>query len=210
VFPRLPVSPSAPAYPRCGGRPGDTWPLRRYRFIVEARRFATMKRLLNTSLAGALALAALPVAAQPWTPDAETYTARARVLSAVPIRERISAPREECWTEYRDSSGVNRAAGAAIGGIAGGVIGHQFGSGSGNTAATIAGALGGALVGNEIAERNRGGGRAVERCRTVGDYEERVVGYDVTYRFQGHEFSSRMPYDPGAELPVHVTVAPAR
>ncbi len=96
-----------------------------------------------------------------------------------------------------------------IGGIAGGLIGHQFGSGSGNTAATIAGALGGAAVGNEVARRNDDP-RAIERCRTVSDTSERVVGYDVVYRFQGREFTARLPYDPGPELPVNVTVAPSR
>jgi uncharacterized protein YcfJ len=98
--------------------------------------------------------------------------------------------------------------GTIIGGIAGGLIGHQFGSGSGNTAATIAGTIGGAAVGSEVARR-QGDGR-VERCRTISDYSERVIGYDVTYRFQGREFATRLPYDPGPRLPVHVTVAPAR
>ena len=168
------------------------------------------QRVLRTTLLGAFALAAMPVAAQSWGPDATSYSAHARVVSAVPIRETASsAPRQECWTEYSEGSGGNRTAGAVIGGIAGGLIGHQFGSGSGNTAATIAGALGGAAVGNEVARRNDDP-RAIERCRTVSDTSERVVGYDVVYRFQGREFTARLPYDPGPELPVNVTVAPTR
>jgi uncharacterized protein YcfJ len=169
------------------------------------------ERVTISTLLGALALATtVPVAAQSWGPDSTSYSANARVVSAVPIRETVaSAPRQECWTEYSDGSGGNRAAGAVIGGIAGGLIGHQFGSGSGNTAATIAGALGGAAVGNEIARRSDDP-RAVERCRTVSDSSDRVVGYDVVYRFQGREFTARLPYDPGPELPVNVTVAPSR
>jgi uncharacterized protein YcfJ len=171
-----------------------------------------MKRVIAGSLFGAVAFAALPAVAQPYGVDTETYTAQARVTRAVPVREAIAAgTRQECWVEPASSRGGNQAAGAVIGGIAGGLIGHQFGSGSGNTAATIAGTIGGAAVGNEIARRNDRGERVVERCREVaGAYDERVVGYDVTYRFQGREFSTRLPYDPGPELPVHVTVAPAR
>jgi uncharacterized protein YcfJ len=168
-----------------------------------------LKRTMVGSALGAMALAiTLPATAQPWSADAESYTAQARVVRAVPIREAVEGPRQECWVES-EGGGGNRAAGAVIGGIAGGLIGHQIGSGSGNTAATIAGTLGGAAVGNEVARRS-GGERTVERCRTVGGYDERVVGYDVTYRFQGREFVTRLPYDPGPDLPVHVTVAPAR
>jgi uncharacterized protein YcfJ len=167
--------------------------------------------IMRSTLLGAFALAAMPVAAQSWGPDGTSYSAHARVVSAVPIRETVaSTPRQECWTEYSEgAAGGNRAAGAVIGGIAGGLIGHQFGSGSGNTAATIAGALGGAAVGNEIARRNDDP-RAVQRCRTVSDSADRVVGYDVVYRFQGREFTARLPYHPGPELPVNVTVAPSR
>lgn len=168
------------------------------------------QRMIRCAVTGAFALAALPVAAQSYGPDADTYSAQARVVSAVPIRETVStAPRQECWTEQSEGLGGNRTAGAVIGGIAGGLIGHQFGSGSGNTAATIAGALGGAAVGNEVARRNSDP-RVVEHCRTVADQSDRVVGYDVVYRFQGREFNARLPYDPGPDLRVNVTVAPAR
>ena len=171
------------------------------------------QRMIRSAVMGAFAFAAMPVAAQ---------HVLDRTLSAVriPPRRESSAqfrfakpfpsrPRQECWTENRRSGG-NRAAGAVIGGIAGGLIGHQIGSGSGNTAATIAGTLGGAAVGNEVARRNSDGPRAVERCRTVADQRERVVGYDVVYRFQGREFSTRLPYDPGPDLRVNVSVAPAQ
>ena len=168
------------------------------------------QRMIRSALMGALALAAMPVAAQSYRADSDSYSAQARVVSAVPIHETVSsAPRQECWTEYGEGSGGNRAAASLIGGIAGGLIGHQIGSGSGNTAATIAGTLGGAAVGNEVARRNSDP-RAVERCRTVADQSDRVVGYDVVYRFQGREFNARLPYDPGPDLRVNVTVAPAR
>ena len=131
-------------------------------------------------------------------------------MNVVPIRDATAAPRQECWTESVSSGSGDRTAGAIIGGIAGGLLGHQIGSGSGNTAATIAGTIGGAAVGNEIARRNERGEQVVERCRQVGGYEERIVGYDVAYRFEGREFTARLPYDPGRSMPVNVTVTPAR
>ena len=51
---------------------------------------------------------------------------------------------------------------------------------------------------------------ASEHTRSVADTSERVVGYDVVYIFQGARFAARLPYDPGPELPVNVTVAPSR
>ncbi|HEX6945141.1 MAG TPA: glycine zipper 2TM domain-containing protein, partial [Casimicrobiaceae bacterium] len=131
-------------------------------------------------------------------------------VSAVPIREAGTAPREECWNETVSGGGNgSQVAGTIIGGVAGGLIGHQIGSGRGNTAATIAGTIGGAAVGNEIGRRNERGEEVVQRCRQVAGYADRVVGFDVVYRFQGREFATRLPYDPGPSLPVNVTVAPA-
>ena len=37
---------------------------------------------------------------------------------------------------------------------------------------------------------------------------ERIVGYDVRYQYNGREFRTRMPYDPGQEMPVNVEVRP--
>ena len=180
-----------------------------------------------TILAVAAACATLPAAAQSQYPGpqypgpqyqgtqyqgpvpAVTFEAEARVVSAVPIRDVGTAPREECWNETVSGGNGSQVAGTVIGGIAGGLIGHQIGSGRGNTAATIAGTIGGAAVGNEVGRRNERGEEVVQRCRQAAGYVERVVGFDVVYRFQGREFSTRLPYDPGQSLPVNVTVAPA-
>jgi uncharacterized protein YcfJ len=37
---------------------------------------------------------------------------------------------------------------------------------------------------------------------------ERIVAYDVTYEYNGRQFSLRMPYDPGEQMPVNVDVRP--
>lgn len=146
----------------------------------------------------------------------------ARVTHVEPIvrQVRVEAPRRECWDEarYVDTRphisdprvGGRTLLGAAIGGV----IGHQFGSGRGNDAATVAGALIGAGVGYDSAARTMShGGRqeVVQRCdvRYEHEYEERIDGYRVTYVYNGREFTTRTPYDPGEKIRVRVAVSPA-
>ncbi len=42
----------------------------------------------------------------------------------------------------------------------------------------------------------------------MSDVRSEVVGYDVRYEYAGREFTTRMAYDPGAEMPVNVDVRP--
>ncbi|MGZ5571954.1 MAG: glycine zipper 2TM domain-containing protein [Usitatibacter sp.] len=114
--------------------------------------------------------------------------------------------------------------GAVVGAIVGGVIGHQLGgSSAGRDHGTAAGAVVGGLIGNSI-ERDadsadRGATREVvvdrvpvtrdvQRCNTIADAREAIVGYDVRYEYNGHEFTTRLAYDPGQQLPVNVEVRP--
>jgi uncharacterized protein YcfJ len=112
--------------------------------------------------------------------------------------------------QYRSES--SPPVGAIAGGVVGGLLGHQIGSGRGNTAATIGGAVAGAAIGNQVDRNHQGyvepGTQAVERCDTVGERADAVVGYDVVYAYDGRQFSTRLPYDPGRRLDVEVTVAP--
>jgi uncharacterized protein YcfJ len=39
--------------------------------------------------------------------------------------------------------------------------------------------------------------------------EQRIDGYRVTYVYQGREYSTRMPYDPGDRVRIRVDVIPA-
>lgn len=122
---------------------------------------------------------------------------------------------------------VRATNGAIIGGLIGGAIGNQVGRGDGRRIATVAGALIGAAVGHESA-RNRNGdrysdryddrnddryedrGREVERCRVryQDSYQERIDGYRVTYEYNGREYTTRLPYDPGQRVRVRVDVFP--
>ena len=56
--------------------------------------------------------------------------------------------------------------------------------------------------------RTAGNERDVQRCDTIADATERIVGYDVRYEYNGREFRTRMPYDPGEKMPVNVEVRP--
>jgi len=155
----------------------------------------------------------------------------AQVLSARPVYRdvRVSEPRQECWDERvryddrdwrggRDVGAADRTIGAVVGGVIGGAIGRQFSAGSGQDIATAIGAVIGADVGRNAVRGSDRGERYEprygyeNRCRTVRDsrWESRIDGYDVAYRYQGRTYYTRMPYDPGARLPVRVDVSPLR
>ena len=93
----------------------------------------------------------------------------------------VEVPRQECWTEQVPvSSGVNYG-GAALGGLAGGILGNQVGGGSGRVAATAVGAVAGAMVGNHLAGAAGPRYQAVQRCKTVVDYQRVPVPERVVY-----------------------------
>ena len=94
-----------------------------------------------------------------------------------------------------------------LGGIIGGVIGNQFGSGRGRTAATVAGAALGASLGADHA-RTHGNTSHAERCEVVEDYREyeRVVGYRVTYRYDGIVRTTETQQHPGKHLKLSLSV----
>ena len=46
-----------------------------------------------------------------------------------------------------------------------------------------------------------------QTCHQVDHYDVRTI-YTVVYEYQGQRFSARLPYDPGPELRVNVSVEP--
>ena len=186
-------------------------------------RIAGVLIVLTGLTASTLALAAPP----PWSNsrhnrgphDDYDYAPVTRVEPIV-RQVRVETPRRECWDETQVVESRPHISDPAVGGrtllggIIGGVIGHQFGSGSGRDAATIAGAVIGSGVGYDLGRRRVGTSteeRVVQRCATryENEYEERIEGYRVTYSYNGREFTTRMPYDPGEKIRVRVAVAPA-
>lgn len=141
----------------------------------------------------------------------DAYTVRAKVVGSTPIYETISEPRRECRTEtvgyetrsVRDGSNTG---GAILGAIAGGLIGSTVGKGDGRVAAAAVGAATGAVVGDRMGSgpRYETLPQQVERCRTIDNFRQVVTGYDVRYRFDGREYITRLPYDPGKWLTLNV------
>lgn len=133
----------------------------------------------------------------------------AEVVGVVEVTETTETPREVCEdVQVRQQAPVkdpNRITGTVIGGVAGGVLGNQIGKGTGKTLATVGGAAGGAYVGNQVQKSIQKSDVVTttkRSCKTVYDRLQKVVGYDVTYRFEGKERVVRTSFKPGPTLPV--------
>lgn len=152
--------------------------------------------------------------------QAQTTYQEAQVLEATPIYRVIetSVPSRQCWEEevVRSSSRHHYRSrtpgllGAVIGGAIGGSLGHHNTS---RNVGTVVGAILGGSIARDVQEANRYEPvrlETVERCETVTHYEqeEKLVGYDVLYRYNGDDFRVRMPHDPGATVRVRVNVEP--
>lgn len=153
--------------------------------------------------------------------DAREYDGYGKVTRVEPIRVRrdVKIPREECRevpvTETRRHvEGPGTTGRTVLGALIGAGVGYGVGRHHRDgDYATAAGGLIGAALGAKSAERNTRYSertRYVDQCRTVYDRrtEERIDGYDVTYRYDGQTYTTRMPYDPGERVPVRVSVTP--
>ncbi len=82
-------------------------------------------------------------------------------------------------------------------------------------ATLLAAALGITLALPAMARNGHGGQYAGYReqpvCRMVEEtaWRDEVVAYRVNYHYQGRNYVTEMPYDPGPRLPVNVDVRPA-
>lgn len=177
-------------------------------------------------VAGAIGAVSLPAAAKKYRDYSNTTYDHAKVVDVVPVIEtfQVNRPVEECWDEqvrrpsHLSGRGHYTRTPEILGGIIGAAIGNQFGSGRGKKVATVAGAVLGASVGRDTKYRNRHYDRAdrhagyetVQRCEVRESFttEERVIGFDVAYKYRGNVFHTRMDQDPGDKIKVRVTVDP--
>ncbi len=172
-------------------------------------------KLHTTLILSAAALGVLPLA------HAAEFEDYGRVVRVQPRVEQVRQPRQECKTEYvqvpvQQAAPQRSAGGSIIGGIAGALIGNQVGRGNGRAAATAAGAIAGAVVGDRVDNDGRQvvnqapdvQEQAIRKCRTIDAYESRTIGYDVTYDYRGHSYTSVMQRDPGERVRLHVSVDP--
>ena len=128
-----------------------------------------------------------------------------RVLSATPVIQQVSVPRQDCTTAQVASPQPKSGAGALLGAIAGGAMGNAVGGGAGKAAATVLGIIGGAALGDSV-ESGPGSQREnVQHCTTQNVLENRAVAYNVVYEFGGKQYTVQMPSDPGPTLQLQVT-----
>ena len=129
----------------------------------------------------------------------------ATVVSSMPVNVPMTVAQRQCTNERQVVPAQQTGVGAVVGMIAGGVIGNSFGGGAGRALATGAGAMAGAVVGNQI-EANTAAAAGtevpVQRCRVVNTSQQRTIGYDVMYEYQGQRYSTRVDHDPGSRLEV--------
>jgi uncharacterized protein YcfJ len=135
----------------------------------------------------------------------------ADVVAVKEVTQTVTKPRQVCETVAVQRAAPvkdeNRIAGTVVGGLAGGLLGSAVGNGTGKTVATLAGAAAGGYAGNQVQknmqEKNTVS-RTERRCKTVYESHTKTIGYDVRYRFQDREYSTRLPYDPGNWVTLNV------
>ena len=145
----------------------------------------TTHRYLKPALAAAALAVALPVAAQGYRDDDfDARTDFARVVKVDAIVSHASSPvtRETCWqtpTTYRYRPAYTYY--------------RDDDDDDGPDAVTVQG---------QYEQLNT----AAERCRTTTNWRDsdRVMGYEVTYRYGGREYTTRMDHDPGDRMRVRV------
>lgn len=133
----------------------------------------------------------------------------ADVLAVEPINQQIKTPREVCKdvtvTRQAPVKDQHQIVGSVIGAVAGGLLGNQIGGGNGKKIATVAGAVGGGYAGNKVQEgmQERDTYTTTQnRCTTVNDVSDKVVGYNVKYKLNEKVGQVRMERDPGSQIPV--------
>ncbi len=134
-----------------------------------------------------------------------------QVVEVEPIYQIVSIPEERQVCDRRRShQGTrnnrhgNHAGSAILGGIIGGAIGNRFGKGRGRDASTALGVLIGAGVG-----ANQGHNHSSRRnCYVETHYreEDRFMGYDVTYKYNGNLYHTQMQEHPGDRIRLRVNV----
>jgi len=131
------------------------------------------------------------------------------VVSSTPVMQSVPVPQRVCNDQEVVYQQQPSGAGALFGAIAGAALGNAIGGGGGRVAATGIGLVAGSAIGNQVEANGLPPTTStVQRCRTVTRYENRLVGYDVVYDYQGVRRSVRMSQDPGQSIALEVNVSP--
>lgn len=155
------------------------------------------------------------------TAVAETSYEYAPVLEARPLYQvvEVSTPQQQCWEEEQIVDYPRRRQTSntpvIVSTILGGALGNAVGSNKSNKrVGAVLGAVLGHSIGRDIVRSNsRSSSRqyeVVQRCETVYQQhqEERLIGYQVTYLYNGEERSIRTDSDPGDQIRLRINVQP--
>lgn len=130
------------------------------------------------------------------------------VISATPVTTRVAVPHQTCRDEPQAYAPPTSGGGALLGAVIGGVFGNAIGGGSGQALATGVGAIAGAMTGDRLEAGSTPPAVAtVRNCWTSTGYEDRVVGYDVVYEYNGQRRSARVAQHPGERIALDVAPA---
>lgn len=127
-----------------------------------------------------------------------------RVLSSTPITQQVAVPQQVCSDQPVAVAPRPTGAGAVVGAIAGGLVGNAIGSGGGRAAATAAGLVGGAMLGNQAEASGPVQYQNMRQCSTQTFYQNRTVGYNVTYEYNGRNYSTQTANPPGKWIALNV------
>lgn len=131
------------------------------------------------------------------------------VISSTAVTAQVAVPLQQCTDQPQLVQPRTTGAGAILGAVVGGVVGNSVGGGLGRAAATGIGVVAGAALGNQAEAASTPPAEATVRsCQTVTSFENRIVGYDVVYDYNGQRYSARVAQDPGAHIALAVSVAP--
>ena len=129
---------------------------------------------------------------------------RGRVLSSTPITQQVAVPQQVCSDQPVAVAPRPTGAGAVVGAIAGGLIGNAIGGGGGRAAATAAGLVGGAMLGNQAEASGPVQYQNMRQCSTQTFYQNRTVGYNVTYEYNGRSYTTQTANPPGQWIALNV------
>ena len=168
-----------------------------------------MKMIKTTPVWIAMALTAMATTAQ-----SESFTVRAKVIDAKPIYETVAyrEPVEICDYHYSDHDHYHdqsNVTGAVVGGVVGAAIGSQITAShhGDSVAGTIVGGVLGATVGSQVATSKPQYQHKQCHLEYDSNYHEELVGYRVTYRYEGKEYQTRMQHNPGRFVRLRVEVS---
>lgn len=153
---------------------------------------------------GLAALCGAAATSGAWAAEYGTVVSSTPVVSSAPVLQR------ECVDEAAAAPRRSSGAGALVGALFGAALGNAVGSGGGRALATGIGMVAGAALGDHAEAQEAGRDTATaQRCRDVTRSEQRVVGYDVVYEYQGVQRRVRMAQPPGERILLDVQVVPA-